>query len=138
MGAGKWIGGLLGFIGGGPIGALAGFLFGTAFDFFNSSDSSITTADKAERNRFLFSLMILSADIIQADGKIMHSEMEYVRQFLRRNFGENAVAEGEAHILKIFEWRKKVGESTWRQKIAECCSHLARVMPQEQRIQLIS
>ena len=138
MGSGKWIGGLLGFMGGGPLGALAGFIFGSAFDFLSDNSSSVSTVDKDERNRFIFSLMLLSADIIQTDGKIMHSEMEYVRQFLRRNFGESAVAEGESHILKIFEWRKKVGEQAWRQKIAECCSQLSRVMPQEQRIQLIA
>ncbi len=139
MGANKWIGGILGFIGGGPIGALAGFLFGSAFDFLSDSSNSVSgTTDKEERNRFLFSLMLLSADVIQSDGKIMHSEMEYVRQFLRQNFGETAVTEGESHILRIFEWRKKVGESTWKAKITECCSQLCRVMPSGQRIQLMN
>lgn len=137
MGSNKWIGGILGFIGGGPLGALAGFLFGSAFDFLSDSSSS-EGADKTERNRFLFSLMLLSADVIQSDGKIMHSEMECVRRFLRQNFGEAAVAEGESHILRIFDWRKKVGEATWRQKIAECCGQLREVMPSGQRIQLMN
>lgn len=138
MGAGKWIGGLFGFFTGGPIGALAGFLFGSAFDFLNESNGSSSATDKEERNRFLFSLMLLSADIIHADGKIMHSEMEYVRRFLRASFGQEAVSEGEADFLRIFEWKKKVGEQTWRQKISDCCNQLSRVMPQEQRIQLLT
>ena len=31
----------------------------------------------------------------------MHSEMEYVRQFLRHNFGEQAVSQGESILLKV-------------------------------------
>ena len=32
MGAGKWIGGIIGFMAGGPLGALAGFAVGSLFD----------------------------------------------------------------------------------------------------------
>ena len=32
MGAAKWIGGIIGFMAGGPLGALAGFVFGSLFD----------------------------------------------------------------------------------------------------------
>ena len=48
-----------------------------------------------QRNSFLFSMLVLSSYIIKADGKIMHSEMEFVRQFLRQNFGEQAVNQGQ-------------------------------------------
>ena len=32
MGAAKWIGGIIGFMAGGPLGALAGFVFGSLFE----------------------------------------------------------------------------------------------------------
>ena len=108
MGFTKWIGAFLGYVNGGTLGAIAGFILGTVFDTFTgkSSDTSSegnaysaygnTTAEdilnrarqsqQGDRNGFLFSLMVLSAHIIQADGKIMHSEMELVRNFLRANF----------------------------------------------------
>ena len=86
----KWIGGILGFaLGGGILGAIAGYALGSLFD--TSSDGPDPLADspaksqERARNNFLFSLMVLSAHMIQADGKIMHSEMEFMRRFLRRN-----------------------------------------------------
>jgi len=36
-----------------------------------------------EHNGFLLNLMVLSSYIIQADTKIMHSEMEFMRNFTR-------------------------------------------------------
>ena len=120
MGYTKWIGAFLGYVSGGTLGALAGFALGTLFDTFTkSSDASFesnanraygnTTAEdilnrarqsqQGDRNGFLFSLMVLSAHIIQADGKIMHSEMEHVRNFIRANFGEMAVEQGNKILL---------------------------------------
>ena len=61
-----------------------------------------------QRNSFLFSMLVMSSYIIRADGRIMHSEMEYVRQFLRMNFGEAAVDEGERILLNLFEQRKQM------------------------------
>ena len=103
MGAGKWIGGILGFMAGGPLGALAGFAMGALFDNNVSSPTAGTggkyyeqpedTACAGHRNSFLFSMLVMASYIIRADGRIMHSEMEYVRRFLRHNFGEQAVSE---------------------------------------------
>ena len=43
---------------------------------------------EGERNGFLLSLMIVSSYAMKADGKVMHSEMEFVRNFLSNTFGE--------------------------------------------------
>ena len=42
---------------------------------------------KDEHPGFLLSLMIVSSYVIQADGKIMHSELEFLRGFLEENYG---------------------------------------------------
>ena len=107
MGIGKWIGGVLGFMAFGPLGALAGIILGSFFEeganmtgqsFGGGTnyDDEYTRRDPyaGERNSFLFSMLVMASYIIRADGKIMHSEMEYVRQFLQRNFGEIAVSQG--------------------------------------------
>ena len=100
MSAGKWIGGILGFMAAGPLGALAGVALGALFDsgldsvntYENSGTRSFSGArtDEEQRNSFMFSLMVLSSYVIKADGKIMHSEMEMVRNFLQSSFGMDA------------------------------------------------
>ena len=116
MGAGKWIGGILGFMTMGPLGALAGFALGSLLDgnnglFGNTYEKGQVEAgnyDEGQRNSFLFSMLVMASYIIRADGRIMHSEMEYVRQFLRMNFGEEAVIQGEQILLNLFEQRKQM------------------------------
>ena len=145
MGAGKWIGGFLGLLAGGPLGALAGFALGSLAERVLSSDITSSTARptvsdsrQGERNGFLFALMVLSADVIQADGRIMHSEMEAMRRFLRSSFGQDAETQGDDIIRRLFERRKQMGESWWRSQIQDCCRQIASVMTVGQRLQLIS
>ena len=45
-----------------------------------------------QRNSFLVSLLVLSSAVVKADGRVHESEMNVVRQFVRQNFGEAAVA----------------------------------------------
>ena len=168
----KWIGGFLGLLSGGPIGALAGFILGALFDTVADDngllDDSATTGDQSygfngyqesgsdgydrtgrsdtrvnqgTRNGFLFSLLTLASYIIRADGKVMHSEMEAVRQFLRMNFGERAVKEGNQIMLKLFERQKQMEAQqpgSFQATILECCQQLSSVLPAAQRLQLLS
>lgn len=151
MGFVKWIGGFLGWMVGGPLGALAGYFIGSMFD---STSFTIETSEgsyqpgnytreetyQGQRNSFLFSMMVLASYIIKADGKIMHSEMEYVRNFLRVNFGESAVSQGEQIMLKMFEQQKQMNSrnpSAFKTTIQECCAQIAANMDYSQRLQLL-
>ena len=82
--------------------------------------------------------MVLSSHIIQADGKIMHSEMEFIRGFLRDSFGDKAVEQGNNILLKLFEYRKQQGEVLWKEQIRKACSEIAKALPEEHRIQLVA
>jgi DnaJ like chaperone protein len=89
----------------------------------------------------MFSLLVMASYIIRADGKIMHSEMEYVRQFLRRNFGESAVTEGNQILLNLFEQRKKMdanNPSAFKNTIYECGVQIKNNLGYEERLQLLS
>ena len=116
MGYGKWIGGIVGFMAAGPLGALAGYAIGSMLEnndennYSGGGYGSRTTESSTygQRNSFLFSMLVMASYIIKADGKVMHSEMEFVRQFLRVNFGEAAVAEGNQILLNLFEQRKQM------------------------------
>ena len=127
MGAGKWIGGVLGFITGGPLGALAGYALGSLFEHglneVNRQDTGQQERNSSEgqRNSFMFSLLVLASYIIKADGKVMHSEMELVRRFLRQNFGLGAMTQGEQILLKLFEEQKRVGVLQYRSVIQDSC-----------------
>ncbi len=157
MAAGKWIGGFLGFMVGGPLGALAGLALGSLFDHglneVNRSDgydygeygdaqdrgqSYSQRNYEGQRNSFMFSLLVLSSYIINADGKIMHSEMEVVRRFLRQNFGEAAKEQGEQILLKLFEQQKRIGMAEYRTVIQDSCHQIRSNMMYEQRLQLLN
>lgn len=82
----------------------------------------------------------MASYIIRADGRIMHSEMEYVRQFLRMNFGEEAVIQGEQILLNLFEQRKQMERQNpmaFKNTIHECGAQIAANLPYEQRLQLL-
>lgn len=158
---GKWIGGFIGLVAGGPLGALAGFVLGSLLDegddnvryindnsygYGSSAHSSAQSQaenmsrarfEEEQRNAFLFSLLVLASYIIRADGKVMHSEMNLVRRWLRTNFGENAVVDGEQIILKLFERQKRSGLSEFRSMVMGSCRQLHQLMSYEQRLQLL-
>ena len=46
-----------------------------------------------QRNSFFVSLLVLSSAVIKADGRVHPSELQTVREFMRRNFGEAAAAQ---------------------------------------------
>ena len=154
MGIGKWIGGVLGFMAFGPLGALAGIILGSFFEeganmtgqsFGGGTnyDDEHTRRDPyaGERNSFLFSMLVMASYIIRADGKIMHSEMEYVRQFLRRNFGEIAVSQGEEILLKLFDQAKRMDQENnmgFKNTIRECGTQIAYNLSYEERLQLLA
>lgn len=157
----KWIGAGIGALGGGVLGMLAGYAIGSLIDNVvslkndgerdyahtdrNTHNYSARSAfneqrqrEEEARNGFLFSLMVLSAHIIKADGKVMHSEMETVRSFLRNNFGEVAVEQGNSILLRLFEYRKHSGEELWESQLRKACYEMRGNMPEEHRLQLLA
>ena len=153
MASAKWIGSIVGFISSGPLGALAGFALGWIFDKSLETDNGTYnnreydddaqqrhTQDlyEGQRNSFLFSLLVLASYIIRADGRVMHSEMELVRRFLRQNFGEAAVSQGENVMLRLFEQQKQMGMPLFRETIRQSCAQISANMDYSQRLQLLS
>jgi DnaJ like chaperone protein len=81
---GKWIGGGLGWAFGGPIGAILGFAMGSMFDGANIQK---TIYQGNARGDFAMSLLVLSAAVMKADGKVVKSELDFVKSFFIRQFG---------------------------------------------------
>ena len=108
------------------------------YQYGGQNGSSNAHSNEEQRNSFLFSMLVLSSYIIKADNKIMHSEMEFVRQFLRQNFGEQAVNQGQEILLKLFEIQKQQGIQVFRNTIHQSCAEIKHNMDVSQRLQLLN
>ena len=108
------------------------------YQYGGQNGSSNAHSNEEQRNSFLFSMLVLSSYIIKADNKIMHSEMEFVRQFLRQNFGEQAVNQGQEILLKLFEIQKQQGLQVFRNTIHQSCAEIKHNMDVSQRLQLLN
>ena len=64
--------------------------------------------------------------------------MEYVRQFLRHNFGEQAVSQGESILLKLFDLQKQQGPYQFKETIRKSCVEIRFHTSVSQRLQLLN
>ena len=89
---GKWIGAGLGLALGGPLGALFGLFIGSMFDNIQTiaipSDGGPIPPGQTGRGDFTFSLTVLATAVMKADGRIMRSELDYVKTFLMQMIKE--------------------------------------------------
>lgn len=129
MGIGKWISGALGWALGGPIGALLGYSLGALFESDQQQQGASTgTRYTEQRNSFMISLLVLAAAIMKADGKIMRSELDYVKGFIRHNFGESAVGQSLKVLQELLQ--KEIN-------LPEVCAQIKTYMDLAQRLQLL-
>jgi DnaJ like chaperone protein len=125
---GKWLGGGLGFVLGGPIGGLLGFLVGTAVDEtdqFNTYEAGPATTARGD---FGMSLLVLIAAVLKADGKVVKSELDYVKQFFIRQFGEYSAK--QALIILRDMLKQDI-------PVTDVCSQIRMNMDHSSRLQLL-
>jgi DnaJ like chaperone protein len=126
---GKWIGGGLGFTLGGPIGALAGFFLGSFFDDADSAQNTPYAANsQITQGDYMFSLLVLVAAVLKADGKILKSELDYVKKFLVQSFGN----EGAKQSLIILKELTKQDI-----QVQEVCLQIRQFVDSSSRLQLV-
>lgn len=124
MGIGKWIGGILGWTLAGPFGALLGVGLASLFE---KGSGSYFSQQPQQYNNFMVSLLILSSAVMKADGKVLRSELEYVKNFIRTNFGEEALPDA-LKILKEMIQRDV--------NVDEVGTQISMNLPISQRLQL--
>ena len=126
---GKWIGGGLGWVMGGPIGALLGFLVGTMVD--NTTVTALPYTNKVNQTTpgaFGVSLLVLIAAVMKADGKVVKSELDYVKQFFLRQFGKDSAAEATLMLRDLIKQEIP---------LQEVCSQISSNMDYSSRLQLL-
>jgi len=88
----KWIGGGLGWAMGGPLGALVGYALGSLLDGRAQEVQQAYGEMPGRGNEppvgdFGLSLLVLTAAVMKADGKILKSELDFVKEVLKKSFG---------------------------------------------------
>ncbi|OFY83863.1 MAG: hypothetical protein A3F72_07640 [Bacteroidetes bacterium RIFCSPLOWO2_12_FULL_35_15] len=131
---GKWLGGGLGWALGGPLGGVLGFALGSAFDAASvtiqkTDGTSYSPAGHSPHiGDFAASLLVLSAAVMKSDGKMLKSELEYVRKFLANQFGEE---HAQQQMLMLKEILKQ------EIPLHEVCIQIKQYMPHSERLQII-
>jgi DnaJ like chaperone protein len=126
---GKWLGGGLGFVMGGPIGGLLGFLVGSVIDSTTVQTSTYTAGTtRTTQGDFGMSLLVLVAAVMKADGKIVKSELDYVKQFFVRQFGQESAKQALLMLKDIL--RQEI-------PVRDVCLQIKVNMDYSSRLQLL-
>ena len=153
----SWIGGALGWTLGGPIGAALGFAIGAAVDKATSKGLLLeepkqkrrqrrrrpeptyekrrrktTTAQKQSQTKtgdFEVSLLVLSAIVMKADGQVLESEKNYVRDYFVKMYGKDRAN----NAFKLFNGLLKKEDISTRQ----VCQQIQTHMDHSSRLQLL-
>ncbi|HOW08665.1 MAG TPA: molecular chaperone DjiA [Bacteroidales bacterium] len=125
---GKWIGGGLGFVLGGPLGAVLGFLVGSMVDNTTVQQTYTTSARRPTPGDFGMSLLVLIAALMKADGKVLKSELDYVKRFFVQQFGEASAREALIMLRDILKQNIPV---------RDVCVQISRNMDYSSRLQLL-
>lgn len=124
----KWIGGGLGWVVGGPIGGLLGFLVGSFFDGTSIQSSTAAGTDITTPGAFGMSLLVLIAAVMKADGKVVKSELDYVKQFFVRQFGQEMAKEALVMLRDLLKQDIP---------LKDVCFQISRNMDYSSRLQLL-
>lgn len=122
---GKWIVGGLGWAFLGPIGGVLGYFVGSAFD---SVDMKATGRTGTTQGDFLMSLLVLVAAVMKADGKVLKSELDYVKTYLVKSFGTEKTAEALTLLKDILNREIPV---------EQVCAQISQQLDYSSRLQLL-
>ena len=116
----KWISAVAGWFFAGPIGGIIGYYIGK--NFFTSKVDNKTA--------FEISLLILSSIVIKADGKVLKSELDYVKKFFIKTFGSNKSNE-------YFRMFNNLNKQDFNSKLRQICIQLNSHISHSSRLEII-
>lgn len=129
----KWIAGGLGWAFLGPLGGIVGFVVGSMMDTNNgqAGPAGSTTTRQSHTTTtggYVMSLLVLVAAVMKADGKVLRSELEYVKQFFVRSFGSSSAQEAIKMLRDLLKQNIPV---------ADVCYQIQKNMDYSSRLQLL-
>lgn len=134
MSIGKWIFGGLGFVLGGPIGAVVGVVLASLFEgstgLLTQEGTPYTHAHTARGNRpsqgdIRISLLVLIACVLKADGHVRKTELNTVKRFLVNNYGEQGALEALQVLKSLLE--QNINPTAVAQQIAQHVNYSTRL-----------
>lgn len=130
----KWIGAGLGWAFGGVIGAIIGYALASSFSDMNEDDINDFNSTRegysgTESGDFEVALLILSATVIKADGKVHQKELDYVRSYFVQMYGK----ERANQAFRLF---KSIIDNN-NISVREVSMQIAQYMDQPSRLQLL-
>jgi DnaJ like chaperone protein len=120
MSLSKWVGVGAGWFLAGPIGAIIGYYISKSF-FDGKND---------QEKAYELSLLILSSLVIKSDGKILKSELDYVKRFFVNTFGTQKAN-------KYFEVFNKLNKQSLASQLRPVCQQLNSYVNHASRLQII-
>lgn len=110
---------------GGPLGAVIGVIIGNMI----KTDVQVSSRPYAKQHEgFVASLLVLMAEVMKADGKVLKSELDYVKTHLRTLFGEEQTAQALIVLRDII--KKDI-------PVIEVCHQIRVNLDYSSRIQLL-
>ena len=120
MSNGKWIGAAAGWFFAGPIGGIIGYYVG----------KNVFASKVDNKTAFEISLLILSSVVIKADGKVLKSELEYVKKFFTNTFGTTKSNE-------YFRMFNNLNKQDYSSKLRQVCLQLNSHINHSSRLEII-
>ncbi len=124
----KWIAGGLGWAFLGPIGGIIGFALGALLEKVDMEMLESPHGRTTTPGDFAMSLIVLAAAVMKADGKILKSELNYVKQFFKNNFGLETAKEILLVLRDILKQPISVGP---------VCQQIRKNLDYSSRLQLL-
>ena len=116
----KWLGAAAGWFFAGPIGGIIGYYLGKNL-FIKKVD---------DQKAFEISLLILSSMVIKSDGKVLKSELNYVKKFFTNTFGVQKSNE----YFKIFN---NLNKQDLNSKLRQVCLQINTHINHSSRLEII-
>ncbi|MGD9558018.1 MAG: TerB family tellurite resistance protein [Mangrovibacterium sp.] len=125
----KWIAGGLGWAFLGPLGGILGFVLGSMLD----KDTMGPTQPEGQGGRtttggYVMSLLVLVSAMMKVDGKVLKSELDYVKAFLVQNFGPESARTAVNMLRDLLKQTIPV---------ADVCRQIQKNMDYSARLQLL-
>ena len=126
----KILWGGLGWAMGGPIGAILGYAFASLSEQQPKRRTLYgrATLSRTSTEDFMVSLLVLLASVMKADDKLLHSELDYIKQFLGKQFNKQ---DANKFILLYKEIIKQ------SYSLPQVCMQIQRSMDHSSRLEII-
>ncbi|WP_462281372.1 TerB family tellurite resistance protein [Salinivirga cyanobacteriivorans] len=98
---GKWIAGGLGWALFGPLGGIVGFVAGAYLE--KEAEPTQKGRRATTTGGYAMTLLVLTAAVMKADGKVVKSELDYVKRYFIQAFGPDAASEALRMLRDILK-----------------------------------